>query len=435
MGDQQVGAFHGPLLVVGVVAVDDLHAHLGGDGVDVVGDAVGERDTRQPVTVTDPERCGGLPDNRLVFLFFHGCFIQLAARIQLLDVVSGYRRDGGDEPFGDGLALDQVHDGGHQVLAVALGEVADGGLEHRLVVGAASQVHQGLVGGAQAGGGRVAQEATLLKGQRAVHAGLVAVSEAEHVLGVGIPGRPGGHVGQRVGQTLGGDVMDVLIRDVEQLAHAVSGAVGAGLVNRNVRCPDQQKFGFGGVPSLVDGVLGQELAGGNTSLVVVGAECHAPGVGSVVGDAGDSGVVEDPGDEFLGAGDPVGEDHAVNLLGDQQVGALHGPLLVVGVVAVDDLHPHLGGYGVDVVCDAVGERDTGQAVTVADLPGLLGRADHGLVRTAGFLGFFFRGFLRRLFHGGGCRCGGSGGGGSRLLVFPAGSHQQSDDRNSNYQLA
>ena len=282
----------------------------------------------------------------------------------------------------------------------------------------------------------MAQETVLFQGQGAVHAGLVAVAEAQHVLGVGVAGRPGCHVGQGVRQTLGGDVVDVLIRNREAFPHAVAGAVGAGLVNRHVGAPDQQQFGVLRRPTLLLGIGGQVAAGLQGGVVVVGAECHASGVGSVVGDAGDPGVVEDAGDQVLGAGDPVCEDHSVNLLGDQEVGAFHGSFLVVGVVAVDNLHPHLGGDGVDVVGHAVGERDTRQAVTVTDLPRLLGRTNFGFVRTGWRLRllFFHRLLFRGFFDRSGRRFGGGGGGGS-FLVFSAGRYQQGNDRNCNNQLA
>ena len=218
--------------------------------------------------------------------------------------------------------------------------------------------------------------------------------------------------------------MDVLVRDVERLPHAVGGAVGPSLVDRHVRGPHEQQLSLFGGPSLLKGVLRQEATGGYSGLVVVGAEGHASGVGSVVGDAWNPGVVEDAGDQFFGAGDPVGEDHSVDLLSDQQVGALHGPLLVVGVVAVDDLHAHLGGDGVDVVGDAVGKWNSRQSVTVTDLPWLFGRADHGFVGAGRRLWLLLHYLIfGGLFNRGGRGLRGGGGARSLILVSPAGGHQ------------
>ena len=100
---------------------------------------------------------------------------------------------------------------------------------------------------------------------------------------------------------------------------------------------------------------------------------------AVPGDAGQTVVDVDARDQLLGAGDPVGEDHAVGLLRNDQVGALDSLLLVVGVVAEDDVHAHGVGDLVDAVGDRVGERDAGEAVGMADRPTLRGRADDRLV--------------------------------------------------------
>ena len=226
------------------------------------------------------------------------------------------------------------------------------------------------------------QEAGLLQRQGAVHAGLVAVAEAEHVLGVGVGGGPVGHQREHVVEGLVGNVhVDVLLRNGEGLQHAGDGAVATLAHDLHALGPDDHQFGLGGIPALLLGEARQVAAGFDGSLEVVGTEVLATGVRTVPGDAGQSAVDVDARDQLLGAGDPVGEDDAVRLLGDDQVGALDRLLLVVGVVAENDVHAHGVGDLVDAVGHRVGERDAGEAVGVADRPALGGGANDRLVVT------------------------------------------------------
>ena len=265
----------------------------------------------------------------------------LLCRIELVDVFAGHWRNGGDDTLRDGLAFEHIDDGRDEVLPVALGEVGDGGFEDGFFVRAGAQVDQGFVGSAQGGSCGIAQEASLLESQGAVYAGQVGVTEAQDVLGIRVSGGPGGDVGDLIAHLFGGDIEDILIRDVDDFLDASGSAFSACLVDGDVGGPDEQELDILGVPALGFGVLAEELAGFLGGFEVVGSESHAAGVGSVVGDAGDAGVLEDAGDQLFGASYPVGEDDAFSALGDEVVGALDGLFLVVGVVAVDDLDAHL----------------------------------------------------------------------------------------------
>src|SRR5581483_2427009 len=268
---------------------------------------------------------------------------------------------------------------------------------------ARAQLDQGFVRSAKTGGGGASQKARLFQRQSTVHAWLIAVTKAEHVLGVRMPGRPRPYVGKHVREVFGRNIVKVGIGDIQHLFDARRCPLRACFVHGHIRAPHQQHLDVLGVPSLRLGIFAEVLARFLGGDKVVGSERHTPRMRSVVCHTRNVCVVKDARNQVFGARNPVGKDDSIHLLRNQAVRAFDRLFLVINIVTIDNVHAHLAGGVVDALGHAVGERDARQSIAVTDLPAFRRRSNFRFVLGGRGGGWRGRGGQRS-----GCGRGGGG---------------------------